>query len=373
VAGTLVITVSGQTVTPTTYTVTVNGSHATTKGEGEYAEGETVTINAGSRNGYSFNGWTVTSGGVTLANANSATTTFTMPAGNVTVTANWKSTGVDGGVDGGGGGGGGATNYLVTFETNGGSVVSSQRVNSGAKATKPTDPTREGFAFAGWYSDTTLTTAYDFNAAVTRNITLYAKWTATITPSPDPWKNPFMDVNPSDWFYGDVEYAVTNGLFNGTSVATFAPNEPMTRAMLVTVLYRMQSAVPAIAYNNPFTDVPDSEWYADAVKWAAGNGIVNGIGNGLFAPGVEITREQMATILYRYAQFAGIDVSVGENTNILSFADAFDISEYAVPAFQWTCGAGIINGKLDGHLDPQGTATRAEAAAMLHRFMESVK
>ncbi len=116
--------------------------------------------------------------------------------------------------------------------------------------------------------------------------------------------------------------------------------------------------------------MPSGAWYEKAVAWAASNGIVGGVGGGLFDPNAEITREQMAVILYQYAKLAGLDVSVGEDTNILSYNDALSISDYAYPALQWACGAGIIGGDDLGNLNPQGKATRAEAAAILQRFME---
>ena len=122
-------------------------------------------------------------------------------------------------------------------------------------------------------------------------------------------------------------------------------------------------------HNSQFGDVDEGVWYSDAVQWAAANGIVSGYGNGMFGPNDNITREQLATILYRYCLLMGIDVSVGEDTNILSYNDAFEISEYAISAFQWACGAGIINGKPGGYLDPKGTATRAEVATVMMRFM----
>ena len=121
-----------------------------------------------------------------------------------------------------------------------------------------------------------------------------------------------------------------------------------------------------------FNDVNASDWYADAIAWASEAKVVNGIGNGKFAPNEPITREQLAAMLYRYAQYKGYDVSVGEDTNILSFNDAAAISEYAVPAIQWACGAGIMNGKSGNMLDPMGLATRAEVAAMINRFVANV-
>ena len=119
-----------------------------------------------------------------------------------------------------------------------------------------------------------------------------------------------------------------------------------------------------------FTDVPNDAWYAEAVRWAAGEGIVNGVSDTEFAPNAAVTREQLAAILHRYAQHKGYDVSIGESTNILSYSDFASISEYAISAIQWACGEGIITGVTESTLEPRGTATRAQSAAMLMRFLE---
>jgi len=184
--------------------------------------------------------------------------------------------------------------------------------------------------------------------------------------------NPFEDVSYYDWFFDAVLHAWENDLKVGTSAdpMLFSPNATLTRAMTVTVLWRMAGEPSAAGLPNPFADVADGTWYNTAVRWAAANDIVSGVGDGRFAPGGNITREQMVTILWRYSQWAGIDVSVGEDTNILSYNDAFDISEFAIAAFQWACGAGVITGRPGGYLDPQGTATRAEFATVLMNFMD---
>ena len=165
-----------------------------------------------------------------------------------------------------------------------------------------------------------------------------------------------------------MDYVYQNGLMTGTSATTFAPDGTMTRAMLVTILHR-QAGAPQVNYALPFDDVAEGAWYTEAVRWAASEGIVTGMSATAFEPNAPITREQFAAILYRYAQKTGADVSAGEDTNILSYADALDVSEYAVPAMQWACGAGIVNG-VGGRLDPGGSATRAQTAAMLMRFCE---
>ena len=181
-------------------------------------------------------------------------------------------------------------------------------------------------------------------------------------------KNPFIDVTSNDWFYDNVRYVYQTGLMTGTGLNTFSPYTGMTRAMAVTVLYRLSGDTGS--YINSFTDVVSGAWYEDAVAWAAANRIAGGTGNGCFAPDIEITREQFAVLMHNYAKHKGRDVSVGEDTNILSYNDALNISDYAYAALQWACGAGIINGDSNGKLNPQSSATRAEVAAILERFVE---
>ena len=182
--------------------------------------------------------------------------------------------------------------------------------------------------------------------------------------------NPFTDVDTNDWFYDEVIYVKDNGLMNGTSDTTFSPGGNTTRGMIVTILHRL-SGSPA-ADDSAFLDVDDSQYYAEAVDWAAANGVVTGYNANTFGPNDFITREQMAAILYRYAVLMGYDVSVGADTNILSYTDALSVSEYAVEAMQWAVGAGIINGVEGNRLNPQGHATRAQVAAILYRFCTQV-
>jgi len=189
---------------------------------------------------------------------------------------------------------------------------------------------------------------------------------------PPEWKNPFSDVNPSDWFYGDVEYVVTNGLFYGTSETIFAPNASITRAMFVTVLYRIAGGESmSVIFPSPFDDVADGQWYSAAVAWTAANGIVSGIGGGLFAPDSEITRQDMAVMLLRYLKYIKADYVVTDEYKI--FADETDIASYAKDAVQTLNKLGIIQGKGNNIIDPKGNATRAEAAAMLRRFAARFK
>ena len=272
--------------------------------------------------------------------------------------------------------------YTVKFETNGGSEVENKTVNRNAVLEAPEAPTKDGFKFDGWFTDKELTTAYDFTAKVTKGFTLYAKWTEIEKepevdkpedkddPETTEWKNPFNDVKADDWFYANVQYVVENKLMNGVAVDEFAPNDTLTRAMLVTVLYR-NAGEPAVNKSIPFADVDMGAYYASAVIWAKQNGIVNGVTETEFAPDANITREQIAAIMFRYAQYNGMDaVTLEEN---LHFDDASKISEYAVSAMNWAVGTGLMKGKSTTTINPKDNATRAEIAAILQRFVENIK
>lgn len=180
---------------------------------------------------------------------------------------------------------------------------------------------------------------------------------------------PFIDIKSNDWFYESVMYAYDNNLMKGISETEFAPQNNVTRAMLVTVLYRIEKE-PATNRSIPYRDVDMGAYYGNAVSWAMQNSIVTGISENEFAPDVNITREQIAAIMHRYAQYKGYDVSVGENTNILSYDDAENISEYAIASMQYVVGSGLIKGKSVTTLNPLDNATRAEIAAILQRFTE---
>jgi len=279
----------------------------------------------------------------------------------------------------------------VTFESNGGSAVTAAHVKSWATVGKPTNPTKSGYFFDGWYTDQALTSVYDFSTPVAASMTLYAKWTKAsgsgstdmppvapnyppmvpsdppVVPSDPPvWENPFADVAENDWYYGSVQFATENGLFRGTSDTTFDPNGDMTRGMLATVLYRLAKE-PEVATDQSFSDVASGQYYTEAVAWAAERGVVGGYGNGNFGPGDFITREQLAVMLWRYA---GSPAGTG---TLDTFSDRSEISTWAVDALQWAVGQKLVNGKGNGILDPGGMATRAEVAAILMRYCEAVK
>lgn len=357
---------AGNTSTPQTAlvikkisnTVTVNDSYAENSGSGEYSEGETVTIKAGERSGYKFSGWT-TDDGVQFADSKSAETTFTMPSKAVTVTANWTKS------SGGNGGGGGNVHYTVSFETNGGNDIASKTVTKNSVIKEPESPIKAGFDFEGWYTDKGLKTKYDFTEKVTKNFTLYAKWTEKDNGE---WKNPFTDVKENDWFYDSVKYAYENDLMKGISNTEFAPDSEVTRAMFVTVIYRME--------NEPqtgkcaFTDVESGSYYESAVAWANENGIVSGISEDCFAPNEPITREQMAAIIYRYAAFKGYDITTSSN---ISYTDNDNISDYAKDAVIWAAEKSVMTGNTDGSFAPKANTTRAQAASVFMRMVENLK
>lgn len=181
------------------------------------------------------------------------------------------------------------------------------------------------------------------------------------------WQNPFTDVKPTDWFYGAVEFAAEKGLFNGTTTITFSPNTAMTKAMLVTILYRLDGS-PVVTGNNGFSDVKEDEWYTDAVIWAYANNIAEGY-DGRFGTGDNVTREQVAAILYRYAQYKGCDIT--KAADLSAFTDGSGIGSWAQAGMKWANAEGLITGRTATTLVPGGNATRAELAAILMRFIRN--
>ena len=180
---------------------------------------------------------------------------------------------------------------------------------------------------------------------------------------------PFTDVKNTDWCFSEVARVYADGIMGGTSNTTFSPADTLTRGQVVAMLYRMAGSPAVTANTTGFSDVDNGAYYADAVKWASGKEIVGGYADGTFAPNRAITREQLAAILYRYAKANGADISVGEDTNLLSYKDFQSVGQYAVPALQWAVGSGLIGGTTNATLSPKGTATRAQAAVILIRFV----
>ncbi len=272
-----------------------------------------------------------------------------------------------------GGGGSAATYYTVKFETNGGSTINNIKVEKNETVAEPEKPVKDGFVFDGWYTDKDLKTAYDFAEKVVKNFTLYAKWTAE-EPKPDKpsgseWKNPFTDVSEDEWFCKDVEYVNKNGLMNGVSDLLFEPNSPLTRSMFVTILWRAEGE-PQTDYAMTFTDVDANSYYTEAVRWAASEKIVSGYSETEFAPNDKITREQIAAMMFRYANYKGL-LPNGDWAINLDYADLEKISDWAYESVMYCKLKGIMQGKDNNMFAPQDNTTRAEAAAILQRFLEN--
>ena len=341
---------------PTEFIVTFDGNGGTSSvGSMTTTNQKLTSLPSASRSvSYSFDGWyTEKSGGTKI-------TTATVFSANATVYAHWTYTG---------GGGGGynppVTYYTLRFETGGGSDIPSVReaYNTYIDLTKYV-PTWRGHTFIGWYTERSLMNKVS-GVYLTKDMTVYAGW--RVDENPGTGVNPFTDVSEKDWFYGDVMFVYENGLMLGTSKTLFSPHGTATRGMMATILWRMEGS-PAPKGKNSFTDVEAGKWYADAITWTAENGIFAGYGKDKFGPDDPITREQLAAIFYRYADYKGYDLTVKGNLD--KFKDADKITDYAKTAMQWAVGSRLMKGKSGNLLDPQGTATRAEIAAMLHRFIE---
>ena len=261
-------------------------------------------------------------------------------------------------------GGSASTTYTLTFETNGGNAISKVTKNKGTTIDLAQyAPTKSGATFEGWYADKGLTKKIT-SVKLDANTTVYAKWTEAPVSG-----LPFGDVKTADWFYNDVKYVYEKGMMAGTAADVFAPNATTTRAMIVTILYRLEGS-PAVTGTSAFVDVPAGQWYTDAVNWAAANQIVKGTSATTFAPNDSITREQMAAILYRYAQYKGYDVT--KKADLSGYSDNSQVSAYAKDALAWANAAKLINGVTNTTLAPQGNATRAQVSAILHRFCDGV-
>lgn len=285
----------------------------------------------------------------------------------MTLTAKWKANTSSSG----GGGGGGTTYYTLTFETNGGDSMQAIRAARGKTLDLSAyTPMRDGYDFGGWYADKDLTQRIT-EIKLSGSKTVYADWKKKEPNEPDAVKNPFADVNAGDWFYRDVLFSYEKGLMSGMDAAAFAPYANTTRAQIAVIFYRMEGS-PAVEGENSFTDVvrdSGTAWFYDAVTWAQQNGIMGGYSNSSFAPNDPITREQLAAIFYRYAQYKGYDTTQG-GMAIREFDDYESISDYAMGAMAWAVNTGLVKGDSN-LLYPKGTATRAEIAALFHRFAEN--
>ena len=267
-------------------------------------------------------------------------------------------------------GGWDTTRYSITASAGEGGTISPSgdvRVSSGADKTF-TISAYEGYVL----NDVTVdgesvgkVTTYTFEDVKAAH-TIHATFTK-INSGVEPDILPFTDVSASDWFYNAVVYNYENNIMKGMSATAFAPNSNLTRAMLAQVLYNLEGQPSAGA--GSFADVASGQWYTDAINWAANNQIVNGYGNNRFGPNDNITREQLATILYRYASYKGYEIITGGNS-IHEFSDSNKISSWAMDAMRWAVSEGVINGNANGTLDPTGNATRAQVAQMMMNFLE---
>ena len=399
--------------TANTYSITFNTNGGTIKGSYvtgySYGKGAELPTDV-EKSGYTFAGWydneELTGSAVTAI----SNTEY----GDKTYYAKWT-----------------ANTYSVKLHLNGGNLadgvsdITAYTYGNSIELPDRSEIVRSGYMFSGWYADEGFKDGpyTEISSTDSGNKEFYARWTMynipnthaitvmdpangslkvnpsngsagtliTVTATPDkgyelayitvdgeritgstfrmpdhdvtvsalfvPVSFPFTDVKSGDWFYDAVAYVYANGLMDGTSATTFEPNANMTRAMVWAILARIDGET-----------VTGADWASAARTWAMAGGVSDGTD-----PNGPVTREQFATMLYRYAAAKGYDVSIGESTNILSYADFASISEYAIPAMQWACGSGIVTGVTDSTLVPQGTATRAQCAAMLMRFIEGVK
>ena len=339
-----------------TYSITYDLDGGTASGNPDFytVESSTITLNPPTRTGYTFIGWS----GTDLSGSDNLT--VTIPAGSIgnrSYIAHWS-----------------LNTYSITYDLDGGTALGnpdSYTVESAAITLN--EPTKAGYVFTGWsgtdlVGEDNLTVTIPAGSIGDRRYTAHWEFDPTIIAALNPTPNvDFLDVSRTDWFYYDVRYACENGLMNGTSRNRFSPYGTATRGMLVTILYRMENE-PRCFGSAAFSDVKPGAYYEKAVVWASQNNIVSGYTDGTFRPDAPVTREQLASILYRYTLYRGQDVSAGETTSLTGYGDAQTVSNYALPAMRWACGTGILQG-ANGKLNPSGLATRAQLAAMLHRYL----
>ena len=262
--------------------------------------------------------------------------------------------------------------WSVTLVTDGGTINSGNVTAyiEGVGAVLPTDVTRRNYIFLGWFTADNIRVT-EISAADSGDKIFYAHWMAagTIPGIIDAIGDSmcFDDVTKGDWFYKDVEYVYNEGIMDGVSKREFAPNETLTRAMIVKILYRIEGE-PAGYRSSDFNDVESGRWYTGAVAWAAEKEIVKGYGNGKFGPNDPVTREQLAAILYRYTQYKGWSTAAASG-NLDGFKDAASVSSYAVDAMNWAVDEGLLKG-ANNKLSPKSNATRAQVAAIIHRYLK---
>lgn len=325
--------------TVNTYTITYDLDGGTAEGNpASYTvESGAITLAEPAKPGYTFTGWS----GTDLEGADNLD--VTIPAGSTgdrSYTAHWQVN----------------TVYsTLRFETRGGSALATLALPYGSRVdlTKYV-PTREGFAFTGWYTDRELTQRVT-SLTLTNSTVVYAGW------------NPFTDVGSGDWFYEDVLYVYNQGLMEGTGADTFSPDAAVTRGQVVTILWRMAGS-PAVNFAMNFSDVTEDTWCAEAIRWAASEGIAKGFADGSFGQDVYVSREQLAAFLYREVQRQG-----GGFTGMwyfpLNYPDIEELGAFADEAMHWCVMTGVLQGTADGRLAPKATTDRAQLSAILHRYL----
>lgn len=335
-----------------------------------FLEGDQVVLRAKRATGYRFAGWTVDG-----ESFDEEEITVTMDD-NVTVKATFRRIS-SGGAPSGGSSGGSVTTYAIAVgSVENGTVECISKEAKGNEVLVTLTPD-EGYEVGSLQvvkdsgGEVSVTKRGDGEYLFTmpgEAVRVIAAFVEAQEEA-DEWDNPFADVAEGAWYYDAVAYASQNGLMNGVSADSFAPDATTSRGMIVTILYRLEDS-PSAAQAD-FADVAAGAYYAGAVAWASANGIVTGYGDGTFGPDAAITREQLAAILYRYAQYLGLEVS--QTADLTGYGDAADISEWAQQAFAWAVREGLISGMDDGTLAPQGTATRAQVATILMRLCEKLE
>ena len=338
------------------YTITYDLDGGTAEGNPDTytVETDAFTLKNPTRPGYTFTGWS----GTGLTGEDNLTVTIPKGStGNRSYTAHWS-----------------LKTYSITYDLDGGTALGNPDFYTvESSAITLNEPTKAGYVFTGWsgtdlVGEDNLTVTIPAGSIGDRRYTAHWEFDPTIIAALNPTPNvDFLDVSRTDWFYYDVRYVCENGLMNGTSRNRFSPYGTATRGMLVTILYRMENE-PRCFGSAAFSDVKPGAYYEKAVVWASQNNIVSGYTDGTFRPDAPVTREQLASILYRYTLYRGQDVSAGETTSLTGYGDAQAVSSYALPAMRWACGTGILQG-ANGKLNPSGLATRAQLAAMLHRYL----
>ena len=350
---------------PTTYTIRADVTPAgagSVSGGGSYTEGTSVTLTATNNPGYRFVGW-----------VESGTTVSTNPNYTFVANSNRSLTAQFDRISSGGGDSDPTYSITLPSRVTGGELKLSRRYAENGETVTLTAVPDEGYELDTLTVTDSKGNEIDLTHKGGNEYTFKmpaGRVEIEVSFREIEVELPFTDVPEGAWYADAAAYVYEHGLMAGTSATTFAPDATTSRSMIATILWRMAGS-PVVNYAMNYTDVTQGQWYSEAIRWAASEGIVGGYGNGLFGTNDPITREQFAAMLYRFAQEQGYDVSIGENTNILSYTDVADLSEYAISAMQWAVGAGIINGTGDGStLSPHGQATRAQAAVMLMRFCE---